>query len=284
MRFLLFWTILLNSLIALGGASKPSLSTTGATPDGKPTSMKNWTGALTLGRSNSLYLENGNSKAASWDYSGIWGYAWSPSWKSSAAISGYQDLKDSENSDWAIASLTLSYSGFKLPRTSVAWIPTLSLGVPVSRAQRSASFKGSVSTKLQALINPEILFSKKISVGFFLGVNRNIHEFETAASGSVNNQYSSSQGFSLGWNFTDTLAFAFQYTHFNAWTYQGAMKETFSHNQELSYQMSPSWNLALGHSYGDPTTSVWKADRQTYNTNLTDEQNSMVYGQATLSF
>ncbi len=241
-------------------------------------------GSFSIGRSNSLYIENGISQIASWDFAGSLSYKLPYNLTAGAAVDASQDIKNPESSDFGSASLRLTYNPESSKASTISIVPSIRFAFPVSRAANSASLKGSFTAAARATVNPEVLFSKKFSLGFSLSGTRHIHEFDTNAAGLANNQYGSTQGFSAGWNFTDELSLSFEYSHINAWTYQGTMKEYFSHSQELGYQWNDSWSVAAGHSYGAPYVSVWKADRQTYNTNLTDETNSIVYGQVAYTF
>jgi hypothetical protein len=248
-----------------------------------------FSGTFSVGRSNSLYLENGNSKSASWDFSGALSYAFARNWKTTAVAEGSQDIKDESASDVSKETLELSYHkytpvAYAVHFSPLDFTPAVKWSFPASRASRSESLKGSLGTSLRADLNPDYLFSKKLSSYFKVSGARNFHEYSTAASGKVNNQYSSSQAVSVAWNFTDALSLSVLYTHINYWTYQGAMTEFFNHTEELGYELTKNWSLALGHSYGNPIVSVRRADEQTYNTNLSDEENSIVYGQIGYTF
>ena len=88
----------------------------------------------------------------------------------------------------------------------------------------------------------------------------------------------------VGWNFTDSIAVSLQVNHYNLWNYAGGMDESYNHIEEIGYSLGDSWSFALGHQYGNPSVSIWKADRQTANYNATDDDNSLAYGTITYSF
>lgn len=276
--------LLLISLLSLSGAvlaasTTSSMATSIATAPVSP----RLSGSLAMARSNSLYIDDGVSKVASWDFTGTLAYKLTSKLSATALLDGSQDLKDPAASDFGKGTLGLKYDIDGGPRSIFQYTPSVKYGFPVSRSANSASLKGYVTVGGKAAVNSDFLFSKKLALEMALTGTRYIHGYETGADGKANNQYGASQALTLGWNFTDALSFSFEYSHLDYWTYQGTLKEFFVHTEELGLQLNKSWTLALGHTYGNPYVSVWKADKE-YNTNLTDEQNSVVYGQVTYTF
>lgn len=276
---------LLNIMICATSAAHASSTQTSvaAAPIVVNKETKRVSGSVSFGRSNSLYLKQGESAAASWDYSVGIGYKINDKFKTSASVEGSEDIKDPAASDIGKGALKLSYTGLN-QKNLLQMTPALSLGLPVSRAQYSATFQGSATAGLKAVINPDRLFSKNFALEFNVSGTRNIHKFDTSAAGLPNTQYSSVQNITTGWNFTDDFSLSISGNHLNSWTYQGAMKEYYSHSEELGYSFNNSWAMAVGHQYGNPSVSVWKTDRETYNYNATDEDNSIAYGQITYTF
>lgn len=245
---------------------------------------KKASGTIQIGRSNSMYIINGNSAVASWDYAVGGGYKFSKLWSVSALLEGGQDIKDPTASDLAKGTIKTTYNGISAAEDRIIMTPSLSIGVPVSRAQYSATFQGSTAVAMKFAANPDYLISKKLSLDVSISGTRSFHKFDTAASGKVNTKSSSTQTMNLGWNFTDALSVSLQVNHYHTWSYQGALSESYNHIEEIGYALNDQWALALGHQYGNPTVSIWKADRATSNYNATDDDNSLAYGTVTYTF
>lgn len=241
-------------------------------------------GLVSVGRSNSLYIENGESKSASWDFSGSLAYKINPVLTVTSLLDGSQDIKTPEESDFGRGLLGLQYHRTSGTQPLLDLTPYMKIGFPVSRSSRSTSLRNYLQAGLKTAVGSDYLFSKKLSLEVSVSGIRYIHDYDTSAAGKPNNQYSAAQGFTVGWNFTDALSLSFAYTHLNYWTYQGAMTEYFNHTEELGYQIDKSWTVAVGHSFGNPAVNVWHKDRETYNMDLTDGENSVVYAQIGYTF
>lgn len=241
-------------------------------------------GSVMIGRSNSMYIVNGESAAASWDYAVGGGYKFSKLWSVSALVAGSQDINVPEDSDVGAAAIKTTYSGISSADAPVKLNPYLTLGLPVSRAQNSATFQGSAALGMLFSANPDYLFSKKLALSFAISGTRSFHKFDTGASGAVNNKQSSTQTLNMGWSFTDALSVSLQVNHYHVWSYQGALTQSYNHIEEIGYGLDDNWSFALGHRYGNPRVSIWKADRATANYNATDEDNSIAYGTVTYAF
>lgn len=237
--------------------------------------------AFTLGRSNSLYNKEDGSEKSFIDSALSASYKLSPSFFLAALAEGSQDLKDDSKSDISSFQLSLNKGLFPIKNEVLSLSSSLKFGVPVSKAQNSASFLGSLGVGLKADMNPEILFSRKFLLSGHLSGGRNFHQYETAKSGRVNSQYSSVQGFDVGWSFTDMVSFQFSANHYNSWGYQGFLKEFYNHSEEFSFQLGSITSFVFGHSLGSPYVSVYKANGLDSNYALVDEDNSFIYASIT---
>lgn len=243
---------------------------------------KRWSGTFSVGRTNSLYKSD-NGEVQSNDFSASVAYKINQLYSVAAVTDYSQDAKDSEASDFGRLAVSGSRSGWQIFSSRAVLKPSMNLGFPISRAQQNASFKGAIGGALSLNANSDFLFSKNLSLGTGLTLNRNIHRYDTSESGRINMQYMSTQHVSAGWQFTDEFSASGEIRHYNAVNYAGSMKEFYSHSQELGYQFNQYLTISLGHQYGAPYTSVWKEDFQNYNFNVFDEANSFVYGSVTLT-
>lgn len=245
---------------------------------------KKVSGFLKLSRTNSAILKDTNSTVASWDYAGNLTYKFSGLWKVSTTLEGSRDLKNPETSDLSKGVVKTIYSGVTAKEAPVAIVPSFSVGAPVSRAQNSATFRGSTGMGLLFTLNSDILFSKKLGVAASLTGSRSYHKFETGENGIQNIQYGSAQILYLSWDFTDNLGVSIELDHLNYWNYVGTLTEYYAHAEELGYKFTENWAVALGHQYGNPFVAIRKPNGQEYNFNVIDGDNSMTYVQLSYTF
>lgn len=266
-------------------ASAPAaVPTTTASTEESQQKPSAWSGSLTIGRSNSLYNYQDGTEETSNDYSASLGYKLTENWKASALVKYSQDAKNSENDDFAGASLSFSRAGTDVWNKRLKLTPSISLGIPVSKAQKFASLQTSIGAGIRAAVNSDYLFSEKMSLSFGAAVTRNLHTYDTAKSGRVNNQYSSTQRIEAGWAFTEKLSVSALVVHYNTLSYQNTLREFYMHNEEIAYSVNDNWSVALGHQLGGPSFSVWTDSQQDYNFLLTDDSASYVYGSLTYAF
>jgi hypothetical protein len=266
--------LLLLPAISFADDSAASTAELLAAPSPSQPSVK---GSFSVSRSNSLYIVNGDSAVASWDFSGSLSKELPQKIKLSAILEGSQDIKNPEDSDLSRGRLILGKAFGQLT-------PKLTFSIPVSRAQNSASYQGGLSFGVTASANPDSLPSKKLSLSASVSLGRSFHKYETGVNGRVNSVYGSTQALVAGWDFTDKLSLSLEFDHVDSINYQNRLSESYVHIQEVAYALNPQISLALGHQYGNPSVSSLKADEQTLNYNLTDEDNSIAYGTMTLSF
>ncbi|MFN8943926.1 MAG: hypothetical protein ACK5WZ_04795 [Pseudobdellovibrionaceae bacterium] len=209
-------------------------------------------------------------------------YQASNSWAFTTLVDGYRDLKNPEESDFGRGRIGTLYQGWVNEGDHLAWIPSFTVGLPISKAARQASLQSQLIFAIATSVNSRVLFSDKLSLSFGLSGVRNIHQFETGLSGKMNTRESSSQSMNLGWSFTDSLSISGSLFHFNKWSYGGTMTESYAHKQELRYTAGKHWAGMIGHLFGNPEVSVWKPNGQEYYFNVSDEKNSLVY--ATIEF
>jgi len=275
--------LLLAPGIALASSTTPPANKSTAQAIASPKTVKAWSGTVSVSRSNSLYDQKNGTEQSSWDLSASTRFKWNKDWSSALLLEGSQDLMDETASDWSRFQVSTRRAGISLGRSWKSMING-NFGLPISRAQKAATLKANVGLSARADLNSAAAFDDRFSFAGLLSVTRSIHDFETAKNGAVNTQYSSVQGIETGWSFTEKTSISVSLSHINTWTYQGTMKEYYSHSQELGYQASPRVGLAVGHQYGAPYASVWSTRGDSYNFQVIDENNSYVYGTVTLSF
>jgi hypothetical protein len=252
------------------------------TEEAKPAAS--FTGEFGVGYYNSLYRVNDQNKIDATELSLVLGYALNPTYKVAGQFIYLEDYKAPEGSDWARARLLLKRDNGKIFSDRTLFSAALKGTFPVAKAHFTESYQGALGLDFTFASNPELVINKKLSLGLILGFSQNFHKFETAVSGKVNTKGSMTQRLSAGWNFTDTVSISALIDHISAFSYLGATREFYAHSQELAWQATPAFAVAVGHAYGQPQVNVRKANGEDYNYNLADEDNSSVYGSVTYTF
>lgn len=194
---------------------------------------------------------------------------------------GYsQDLKYPESDDFSDTSLNLNRKPFELGKTLLMGYRVGATAPTSKDSAKRQSLISSLSTGLNLSINPARLITG-LAIKGSLSVARNIHTYETALDGKVNNQYSSSQMLSVEYEFASGISLSSEFIHKNGWTYQGGMRDAFETTQEVGYQLNPTFAFGLGHTNSGSTLRPNGSD---YSTQIYDENSSMFYGSVTVLF
>lgn len=268
----LFSGTLISAGPAFAQAPENSSVATSAAPASRPFAI-----SLGISKSQSLVDFKDGQRQESHSIEFMPSYKWS--FGSSMVIFSFsEDARTPGSSDIDDIVMAHGFKGWDLNRVKL--VPSVSFVLPQSKNSRiNTNLETSVSGKLTVALQQKLLIP-----GFYfkgsLGLGRNFHRYETALSGAVLNQYSSSQGLATGYSFgifSADLSFA----HLNAWSYQGTMKESYEHSEELSLALGDHVGFTLGHTNGG---SVFKDNGFTSNYTLVDENNSMVYARLGMQY
>jgi hypothetical protein len=134
--------------------------------------------------------------------------------------------------------------------------------------------RAGASFSLNPVINPNLVLAFSLSGG------QNFHQYDTDINGNVLNKYVLSQTAVAGYNIGN-FSLSGIFTHINAWSYQGTLKEAFEHYEELGYSVNNNFALAVGHTNSG---SVLKANGTDSNIAFINENTSMVYGSLTVMY
>lgn len=289
MRFFGQWILLALGLIA-SATSFAAPSTSIMSAEERAALVNPWDFSVSFAHYESLYNEEDGSRTSSNLMTNTLSYKINRDFKISAELDLANDSLhpvDSDSEYLAGASLRLEHSEFKMADHLLLVTPSLSTDIPVSQYDHHVTLQSSLGAGLKIALNPRFLISKRLSVSTTLSGKRYFNTYSEAMDGTPNAEYSSSQGLNLGWEFTPWLAFAASGSHYNFWSYQGEMQEYYGHSEEFNFTMNKMWQLAIGHSYGNPMmpfVPVWKADGDNTNFSLLSEQYSTVYAQVTVNF
>lgn len=239
-----------------------------------------WSGFINTSRSTNLINHNDGKSGDFLDHAARVNYKISHNF-SLRADSGYsQNLKNSESDDFTNTTFTLVRRPFAMGKSFLLNYQT-SLVAPTSKAAHKAqSLLTAIGIGSNLIINPDLLISG-LEITGGLKFNRNFHKYETAISGPVNTQHSSTQNLSFAYSFTSGIALSASFTHMNTWSYNNVMRDYFDFTQEISYEINRTLTIAAGHTNSGATL---KSNGTDSNIALLDENASLVYGSLTLVF
>ncbi len=194
---------------------------------------------------------------------------------------GYgNDLKYPENDDFTNSSVTLQRSPFALGKRFLSNWRVGAVAPTSKEAHKRQNMISGLSTGGNLIINPDYLIAGLEIVGS-LSLTRYFHQYETAINGSVNTQYSSSQGLSASYSFKSGVSLSATFTHMNTWSYQNVMRNSFDFSQEIAYEINPTFSVATGHTNSGSTL---RANGTDSNIKIYDEESSLIYGSLTVVF
>lgn len=236
-----------------------------------------WAVETSVGRSNSLFVEEGTSpQIQSWDLAIAASLILNKNYTLGTLVEYSQDINEQENDfGKGLMSLTKS-SGYQSFYNRIKLVPSLSIGAPLSKAAAASSLQGSVGATGTAIVNPDYLISKKLGLSLSVGLRRLFHVYDTSIKGDVNTKFSSTQEFKTSWSFNDKINLTLAFAHIDTLSYQGVSKDFFSHSQFLDISLTPRFSLNFAHAWGVPYASTRKFNGQDLNLSLADEQNSVV--------
>lgn len=266
------------ALSPAGGQSQLGAVVSTSAPAVKP-EEKNWSLMGNISRSRNLYDREDGNLSESQSFMGRLSIKMTPEYSTSITTSYNQDLKDSELADWGDSSVRFSRKGFEIsPLFTLA--PALSVGLPTSKRSKTGS--GLIGT---LGVSGGFGFVKGtlpegVSLSGSIGLTRLFHQYEEALSGSVNTAWSSTRSVSAGYS-RGRFDFSISLTHRNGWTYQGGVRESFEHSEEIGYSASDNLSISIGHTLAG---SALKANAQDSNWALLNENDSTVYGSLTLTY
>lgn len=244
-----------------------------------PSGAKIWTVMSSLSRSSSLYDHQDGTRRDSGDVFARLGLRVTENWGLSAAVSHSSDLNNDEYTGFGDLSLGASRRPVTMG-SALVWVPAIALVVPTSKhSQVYQNLLFATGGTISMSVRPELL-KENLSVGFGVGVTRLVHQYEENSLGGINTEWSSRQFASVGYTF-GRFSISAQLMHRNSLSYQGTMRESFDHTEDLSYQASDNLSLSVGHSLSG---SVFRPNGQDSNLAFVNENDSTVYGSLTVFY
>jgi hypothetical protein len=239
-----------------------------------------WSGFLVASRSTGLYDFEDGTRADNMDYTLRINANVTTNCSLRVDTGFTQDLKDSEKNTMADTLFTVRRAPINLGKT---FLFTYNLGgtAPTSKdSSKRQNMQGSARGGIVLAINPDRLV-KGFSVAGLATLSRNFHEYETDVTGKVLNEYSSTQALTVSYDFPIGISLSADFTHLNALSYQGSMKENYQITEDISYQFNSTISASIGHSNSG---NALRPNGQDYSYNVYDENSSVVYASTTLVF
>lgn len=266
-----------------GNTANTGTSATPALSAQKPQSPQNETqvsGLLNVSKSTSLYDFQDGSRKDGLDYEARLIIKFNDKY-SLNFIGGYsQDLKNPEGNDFSDTAVSISRSPLSLGKTLLVGYGIGSVLPTAKDTYKNKGLLGSIGPSLSLTVNPDRLITG-LSISTAISFGRNFHEYETALDGKVNTQYSSKQSLSLEYAFGSGFAISGLFIHRNTWSYQNVMRDSYEASEEVGYQFTPHFAVALGHTNSGSTL---KPNGTESNVQLVGENTSLVYASTTLAF
>lgn len=183
--------------------------------------------------------------------------------------------------------ITFSFNPFKYKAfkdSGFQWTPSITAIAPAAKESVKRDHLQSIlSTGLSFAFVPNQTSIKAgygWSFGASISLGRYFHPYEEDINGAVLNQYSSNQTLNALYRYM-AWSFSAEFIHKNRWTYQNNLKESFEHAEEIGYNFSPHFALAIGHTNAG---SALKSNGVDTNYELVNENDSKIYGQMAISF
>lgn len=269
--------LLLCSSLAFANAAINSSTTLVQRPK-KDTSI--FSGFVVASRSTGLYDFQDGTRSDNMDYTLRANAFLTPNYSLRVDTGFTQDLKDSQKNTMADTLFTFRRSPIKLGRT---FLFAYNLGGTAPTSKDSSdrqNMQGSARAGIVLAINPDRLV-KGFAMAGAASVSRNFHEYETDVMGKVLNQYSSTQALTVSYDFPIGISISADFTHLNAVSYQGAIKESYEITEDISYQFNSIFSASIGHSNSG---NALRPNGQDYSYRVYDENSSVVYASTTLVF
>lgn len=269
----------ISSIKSASASTTKKLSTkTSPTPATSTPSTLGFSGSVNVSRYGSMVDHQDGTRYDSLDTTANFAYEFSTKYKLSSLFYYSQNLK-TDKGDWD--ELILSFSHAPIGLYSRLLVSPALLGmIPMSKdANFRQEFKGGLGAGLRFSFAPNT-FVGGLDFKFSVSLYRNFFEAETATDGKPNSEYSSIQKITASHTYKK-ISSSIVFYHINALTYQNNIKESFMHFEEIGYNFTDSFSLAVGHGN---IGSGLKPNGQDNNILITDENSSVLYVSSTLNF
>jgi hypothetical protein len=230
---------------------------------------------------SSLHHTDDPDYTASTDFYLIPSYLLSPALRAKAIFVVTQLHTGDRNTRLTRSELNFANPGMQLSRV-FSFAPAGSVFLPLSHGAR-ADASLYVGLKVAPRLRYDLAAADIAPIsGFYeMSVTRNVHEYDTTASGASNTQLSYTNLFEISYAFSERFRITSDSQYSMLWTYQGYASSKFKFDEEMSFDLSPAWTLAGGLSNSG---SALKANGHDSNVALFDASTATIYGSISYAY
>ena len=121
--------------------------------------------------------------------------------------------------------------------------------LPTSKESRvTRSLQASFATKPTLSFDFSKIGLRGLKASYGITFSRNIHKYDTGSDNKSNTQYGISQGLAIEQTFLKKFSLSLSALQRNSFSYSGALSQSYRHEETLSYALSDSYSVAIGHT------------------------------------
>ncbi len=261
-----FIGLILAALLVQQAAVASSLKT-------KVSQNENWSGALDLILSEKMIREENQKSETIMSLEALGGYQFSKKLQGSFSTLFYDNQKNPEDPANGFGDLSLVISSLHLPQGAFAQQKISGfVGLPLSRKSREREdLQGSLAARYGLALKSSNF--KNWGLGIGASIKKWFYEFDTLKNGEPVSSYYYSEDLDLRYE-VRFWQVQFGLSNYHLVNELGRVEHAFSHFQEVTYKISKTWSLSVGHSNSGP----WQKDRlQSPQLQLIDDKSSFVF-------
>lgn len=189
------------------------------------------------------------------------------------SIFGYSTYNKNElQNDFSdlLMSLYLFKSKFN---SNINFSPYLTTTIPISKDSSQRQQMNLGYGLGASLSNQSRLLSGFFSIAGGISLQKYSHKYDTSLNNTINTSHSSNQQVSTGWEYKQ-IGLTLLFRHINSWNYNGTMRESFLHLQEISWSATKNLSFSGGHSNSGNVLSPNQEDIQI---RLIDDNSSTLF-------
>lgn len=237
-----------------------------------------FSGSFGLSQYGSLYNREDGTKKESIDASLSLAYNFAQNYKADGYFYYSQNTRIQEG-DWDDINLSINKKS-KPWFSRLLYSPGLIGIVPLSKESRLLKeYLGGIGGILRFSFTPGT-FINGFDLKFSASVIRNSYKYETATDGKLNSAYTSIQKLRAGYSYKN-WGLNGALIHINTLSFENQLRESFVHYEELGYDFTKQFGVAIGHAN---IGSALKPNGQDNNILLINENSSLVYASMTVNF
>jgi hypothetical protein len=251
----------------------------------KPQKMDepSFSGVLGVSYSESMIDHKDGTRQASQSLNAQLGWSFSEDYSLTSKFSVDKDLRDSETyqgNGLSDIAFILAHKPWDLARWLQGTVSVSTVAPTSDESNKVFNLQSALGVNYTFSLTPAVL-ARGVETSLTLGASRNFHRYNTDVNGNELNEYGLKQIFDAGYTYAKFIYFSFEFIHRTGFKYDGTASETFEHTEEIGYNPTSKWNVAVGHT----NSGSWlRANEQDSNLKLYNENDSIVYLSTSVKF